>query len=96
MAKPSKPRVPKLPELLGLWRGGDGCPGYMHEGLAREICKQLKPNSFEVLAGNLYPGVPLTDIPADGLEMAKRAYEWCNEEKERAYKRGLIRRRVAS
>jgi len=79
-AAPSLKRVPLLSALLGLWRGDEDSTGYVHEGLAREICRKLKPNSELELVNQLYPGVDLDDVAGDARKMIAAAYrKWLAE-----------------
>ena len=89
----TKRRVPGLPELLGLWRGDEDSIGYQHEGLAREICKQFRPSSLDQLVAQLYPGVDAANLPEDGVDVAKAAFQWFEEEKKRRFQGSLRRGR---
>ena len=71
---PSLKRVPLLSVLLGLWRGDEDSTGYVHEGLAREICRKLKPNSELELVNQLYPGVDPDDVAWDAKKVITAAY----------------------
>lgn len=85
-----------LHELLGLFRGDEDSVGYIHEGLVREICILYRPSSFDQLVQQLYPGVTapeLVELHADGVNVARAAWGWYEDEKKRMYQRSLRRSR---
>lgn len=84
-----------LPSLLGLWRGDEDSIGYIHEGLAREICILFRPSSFDLLVQQLYPGADANVLQenADGVDVARAAFGWYEDEKKRMYQRSLRRSR---
>jgi len=63
-----------LQDLLGLWRGDEDSTGYVHEGLAREICRKCRPNSELELVNQLYPGVDQEDVAWDAKKTITVAY----------------------
>lgn len=72
----------KLHHLLGLWRGDEWSTGFIHEGLAREICRHLRPGCEEALLRQLWPPEGLT-ADADARTIAITAYEKWRQEKPR-------------
>jgi hypothetical protein len=68
-------RVAPLPDLLGLWRGDEVSTGYVHEGLAREICRALKPPTELELFQQLYPGAELEDVDRDIRKLIYAAWK---------------------
>jgi hypothetical protein len=76
------PRVPSLQELLGLWRGDEDSYGYAQEGLAREICRKLRPETEVDLFRQLYPGLEPGEADVDVRKMVALAFrKWSVEKK---------------
>jgi hypothetical protein len=75
-----------LADLLGLWRGDEDCAGYIHEGLAREIARRMRPADFDVFLKNLYPDGDPSD---DGKDVAIKAWSWWVIERERDAKKAF-------
>lgn len=70
----SAPRIASLQDLLGLWRGDEESCGFAHEGLAREICRKLKPLSELELFQQLYPGLEPADVEAEFRRVVSKAF----------------------
>lgn len=67
--------IPPTRELIGLYLGDQDSYGYYSARIVFEVCRRIKPGSFETLRQRFYGTIPTEDIDPAGYETLEQGYE---------------------